>query len=84
MATILFQLEILMRWQELNIQQGKEVQEKEEVEEEQLQLRRDLPMVGNNQEDEVEKEFLHPTHISLDQGLLLYERSENTRSSRSC
>ena len=71
-------------WQELNAQQGKEVQEKEEVEEGQLQPRQDLPMEESNQEDEVEKESLHPTHIDLDQGLLLYERSENTRSPRSC
>ena len=67
MAAILFQSEIPMRWQELNVQQGKEVQGKEEVEEGQLQPRRDLPMEESNQEDEVEKEFLHPTCIDLDQ-----------------
>ena len=71
-------------WQELNVPQGKEVQEKEEVEEGQLQTRQDLLMGESSQEDEVAKEFLHPTCIDLDQGLLLYGRSENTKSPQSC
>ena len=67
-----------------NTQQGGEKQEREEMEEAQLQLRWDQPLGENNLEDKVEKESLPPSHIGSDQELLLYVRSENTRNPQSC
>ena len=54
-------------WQRLNKQQDEEVQGKEEVDQKQFQPQQDQAMEESNPGVRVEKEFLHPSHISTDQ-----------------
>ena len=71
-------------WQGLSAWQDEEVRGKEEVEQRQFKPWQDLTIEESNPEDRVEKEFLHPSHISTDQGLWPYERSESTKNLWSC